>query len=444
MENEGIFVNSKDKVLLSDMLFYIYNGFLNQPRNIIIESCVKFYDENTIWEEKNRFFEAIGKKAIQRRSNDRTSKNIEDIISEMELRDSQSSFLPVFAAVRLHNFPQTHDGSVSNAQLLGNINALRKEILSSVKTPSPALFNACGTTVMSTSIRHPLSSINPLTRSPVTPGRRLPPCPNVTTQLSLTSAPPLENSNRALSTPWDAARLTASSHSAAASSPSAASSIATIVSPPPASPSSAALTASSLPFALSSATTSASSSISSSSAHNARASLTASSSAAMPSSSTASSSASVGRSQTSRSSASATQTRDQAVTPGDTGNGSGNKRVRSSSSRLRGRKPLLVGKKVSDGRMSWRGADLTANYYIGHVSVDVDPKLITSDIESLGVRVVEFEQLELKHNRFKSFRLCIRKADFPKLLVEDFWPEEVVVDRFFRGKRSQREAASVS
>ena len=86
------------------------------------------------------------------------------------------------------------------------------------------------------------------------------------------------------------------------------------------------------------------------------------------------------------------------------------------------------------------GSKLTANYYIGHVNVDVDPKLITDDIESLGVRIVEFEQLELKHNRFKSFQLCIRKSDFSKLLVEDFWPEEVVFDCFFWGKTRNAES----
>ena len=107
---------------------------------------------------------------------------------------------------------------------------------------------------------------------------------------------------------------------------------------------------------------------------------------------------------------------------------------RSASGRPRARKPLLVGKKVSDGRMSWKGADLTSNYYVGHINIDADPEVIKSDIASIGVKVIEFEELERKHNRFKSFRLCIRKSDETKLLTEDFWPEEVVLDKFFRGK----------
>ena len=64
--------------------------------------------------------------------------------------------------------------------------------------------------------------------------------------------------------------------------------------------------------------------------------------------------------------------------------------------------------------------------------------MIIDDIESLGVRVVEFEPLKLSHSRFKSFRLCIRKADVSKLLLEDFWPEDVVIDRFFWPKNAKR------
>ena len=83
---------------------------------------------------------------------------------------------------------------------------------------------------------------------------------------------------------------------------------------------------------------------------------------------------------------------------------------------------------------------MTTNYYVGRVSNAVDKKVIVDDIESLGVRVVEFDELKLNHSRFKSFRLCIRKADIPKLLIEEFWPEDVVIDRFFWPKNAQRGA----
>ena len=98
-----------------------------------------------------------------------------------------------------------------------------------------------------------------------------------------------------------------------------------------------------------------------------------------------------------------------------------------------------MGKKISDGRMSWKGADLTSNYYVGRVDIDVDPQRIVDDIETqLGVRVIEFAEIKRIPNRYKSFRLCIRRSDVKKLLVEDFWPEDVVIDRYF-GKRSSSE-----
>ena len=81
-----IFVRSKDKVIISDLLFSVYNGFLNQPRTAVIELNAQFYDESTIWSEKLRFFDSIGKKANQRRQTEKSdakTKNIEDVMSEM-------------------------------------------------------------------------------------------------------------------------------------------------------------------------------------------------------------------------------------------------------------------------------------------------------------------------------------------------------------------------
>ena len=124
MPNENLFVRSKDKVIISDLLFSIYNGFSSQTKNAVIEANAKFYDEPTIWEEKLRFFEAIGKVAKSRRQTEKSDskiKHVEDIFAEIETRDASGAFLPVFVALRLHNIPLTPDGAVSNAQILGNV-----------------------------------------------------------------------------------------------------------------------------------------------------------------------------------------------------------------------------------------------------------------------------------------------------------------------------------
>ena len=98
MNNGKVFVCSKDKVLLSDLLFSIYNGFLTQTKNRVIEANSNFYDEPTIWTEKLRFFESIGKAAKPRRQtqiSDASSKHIDDIFVEIESRDASGTFLPV-------------------------------------------------------------------------------------------------------------------------------------------------------------------------------------------------------------------------------------------------------------------------------------------------------------------------------------------------------------
>ena len=58
--------------------------------------------------------------------------------------------------------------------------------------------------------------------------------------------------------------------------------------------------------------------------------------------------------------------------------------------------------------MSWRGADLTINFYVGNVDINADVSVIKEDIEAQGAKVIELEELQRRHNRFKSFRLCIK------------------------------------
>ena len=78
MNNGNIFVRSRDKVIVSDLLFSVYNVFLSQPKNIVIDTNAKFYDEPTIWKEKMRLFEAIGKKAQPRRQTEKLDAKIKN------------------------------------------------------------------------------------------------------------------------------------------------------------------------------------------------------------------------------------------------------------------------------------------------------------------------------------------------------------------------------
>ena len=101
------------------------------------------------------------------------------------------------------------------------------------------------------------------------------------------------------------------------------------------------------------------------------------------------------------------------------------------------RKPtnIIIGKKVVDGQLSMRGADLTTNRYVGNINVNASSEDVRTSITSQGVDVVELEELPLRHTRWKSFRLRIKKSDISKIEEAEFWPEGIIVREFFRGKR---------
>ena len=103
-----------------------------------------------------------------------------------------------------------------------------------------------------------------------------------------------------------------------------------------------------------------------------------------------------------------------------------------SNSKARKPQNIVVGKKVNDGIISLRGADLTASLYIGYVDNSVSLDDLKGYIESLNVNVVELDDIARKHNRFKSFRLCLRKKDLETIKDPNFWPEGIVVRRFFQ------------
>ena len=84
-----------------------------------------------------------------------------------------------------------------------------------------------------------------------------------------------------------------------------------------------------------------------------------------------------------------------------------------------------MGKKVNDGILSLRGADLTVSLYIGQVDNSYEVNNMRTFIEGLNVKVVELEELARKHN-------CIRRKDLDIIKDPDFWPEGIVVRRFFR------------
>ena len=95
-------------------------------------------------------------------------------------------------------------------------------------------------------------------------------------------------------------------------------------------------------------------------------------------------------------------------------------------------KNLVIGKKPSSGVMSWGGAPLTIDCYIGRVDCSVTSDQIKMSVVAMGIDVVGIEENLTRHGLFKSFKLVVRKTDFPALNSPEIWPEGVVFRRFRR------------
>ena len=85
------------------------------------------------------------------------------------------------------------------------------------------------------------------------------------------------------------------------------------------------------------------------------------------------------------------------------------------------------------GLVSWRGANLTTDLYIGKVSVSVTTEEAKTAISSMGVDVIELEVVG-RRDHYQSFRLRVKKSDLAALKDPDAWPEGIIVRRFFRGR----------
>ena len=111
---------------------------------------------------------------------------------------------------------------------------------------------------------------------------------------------------------------------------------------------------------------------------------------------------------------------------------------RKDRSRSQNRQPtIFIGSKVTSGQISFKGADLTVDRYLGRIDVESDNEEIKKFITDAGVKIVDFQENSRTHSSFKSFKISIRKSDLPTLEKDNFWPTGVVFRNFFR-PRGQR------
>ena len=125
-----LYITAEQKIVLSDLLFYMQNKLQSTAHDDIVKTCAEFYDDAYIWEEKEKFFLAIGKKPIKSRTADKKIKDLNDILAEMSTRDIGGDFQPTCVSIELCNLPPAEDGAVQNSQILESLRRMRKDLVS--------------------------------------------------------------------------------------------------------------------------------------------------------------------------------------------------------------------------------------------------------------------------------------------------------------------------
>ena len=113
--DNSMYVNKSQKVIISDLLFYIWNRLKSDPKDDIVDACVSFYanKDDYVRQEKEKFFASISETCTQRRGEkeEKTRKDIDDIIKFMLDCDSKNLFIPIVVSIDMNNIPQMKDGA---------------------------------------------------------------------------------------------------------------------------------------------------------------------------------------------------------------------------------------------------------------------------------------------------------------------------------------------
>ena len=113
--DNSMYVNKSQKVIISDLLFYIWNRLKSDPKDDIVDACVSFYanKDDYVRQEKEKFFASISETCTQRRGEkeEKTRKDIDDIIKFQLDRDSKNLFIPIVVSIDMNNIPQMKDGA---------------------------------------------------------------------------------------------------------------------------------------------------------------------------------------------------------------------------------------------------------------------------------------------------------------------------------------------
>ena len=353
---------AEKKLVVNELLFYVQNKIHVAPRDVIIETCQKFFSLDEVSAAITQLEKVLNVRLSRRnKSDDLKNKLLNDLYEKIWNLDASSTQISCFVAADLSRVPRENESSGSHAsfeQLLASIHGLKsivsglqrtmvtKEMLetslASMKDSSPSASPVSATMTTTTTI----TTENEMPSLPLTPSA---PDESMTLPL-LPSAPPLSQA---------------------------------LLLPPSSEPSAPPLTHANVASAPPSVATS------------------------------------LNR-----------KKRDDIIR----GQRSKMPEARNKSAKRGSNAPIVIGKKVSAGLVSWKGADLTIPRYVGRVAPGTATDDIISSLESCGVDVISLDPLEMKHKRFLSFKLVVKKSQLEIIENPDIWPEGVVVGRWWSPK----------
>ena len=387
------------EIVVNEFLYFVTNALQNRTNNKIIDVCVRFYSVTDISTSKDKLWEIVkdspsvlssNLKKISRRGVKEAENNVDDMIQWLKTVDDAWEKLPRFASLDMTKIPKTDDGSLTNAQILTHHDNLRKEFVTN-ETLKLCLNDLKTEIIASLKNDTPNNDPHLLAAAPQAP--RLEPLP-ISSQISLfTQADSVDTSNNM--GPWQNTRPSRRHSATLPSTHSAAASGAT------SHPAIAATLPSTLPST------------------NSEASAAASGATTHPDGIAATST---------RAPLFAASSKPRQQPPP----------LRPNRSRSRnGRSTVFIGSKVTSGQISFKGADLTVDRYIGKIDVEADNDEVKKFITDAGVKLVDFQENSRSHSSFKSFKVTVRRSDLPTLEKDNFWPAGVIFRNFFR-PRGQR------
>ena len=377
-----------DNFCANDLLYFADFKRKTSALTDVIAVCERFYSADSILEAKKTFFDLDcvqtkqnkdGLRFVNRRGENATRTNLEDLILAMNKCDNDDVLMPTFVSTDFANVPHDDSGNVSLGQLLNMLVDMKRQI-SKLEKRLP----------LNSSPSHPTDPVLAHEMTVVTT-----PVMMSTTAAAVSTASMMTHNASATSTTAAALAASTTTTTTTASTTSATMALA-------ASGSNPASATTAVPMAPSSEQTIPKTAVPD----------------AAPNESAPASA------QSSEMNWSIAARRPRRQQPSIR---SSEERVKSNFTRKR---ETVIGKKPSSGEMSWGGANLTVPCYIGQVDFSVSADMIKADLINRGIDVIDISENITRHKLYKSFKLVVKKTDFGVLYSPDAWPEGIVFRRF--------------